>query len=45
MFNNLNVECAGKMAPFDFVLDLYFMLWTASDCFVQSRNAAFIWNA
>ena len=23
----------------------YFRLWTASDCFVQSRNAAFIWNA
>lgn len=40
MFNNLNVECAGKMAPFDFVLYFYLMLWTASDCFIQSRSAA-----
>lgn len=28
------------MAPSAFLLYFYLMLWTASDCFIQSRNAA-----
>lgn len=29
------------MAPSIFLLCFYLMLWTASDCFIQSRSAAY----